>query len=149
MPPSGPTRTAREIVFLLRKLLGWTPALLRAYLAAWRGHVVLTDRHPLDAVATRPRRTPAGAAFERFLATRVVPQPDAVVVLDAPGQVLFDRKGEHTPERLEEWRAGYRDNLAGARAVPVDASGRIEDTVAGARHVVWQALARRRGWRGA
>jgi thymidylate kinase len=142
----GAVQTAREVVFLLRKLAGWTPALTRAYVAAWRGHVVLTDRHPLDAVAVRPRRTPVGGAFERFLAMRVVPTPDAVVVLDAPGQVLFDRKGEHTPERLEEWRRGYRERLCGRGVVLVDASGRIEDTIAQARSVLWQALARRRGW---
>ena len=145
-PPDGPVRAAREVVFLLRKLLRWTPALLRAALAARRGHVVLTDRHPLDAVAVRPRRTPVGSAVERFLATRVVPTPDAVVVLDAPGEVLFARKGEHSPERLELWRQGYRDRLVPRGAVLVDAGGAVPDTVAAARHVVWRALAARRGW---
>jgi thymidylate kinase len=146
--PGGAVRTAREIAFLLRKLAGWTPSLLRAEVAAWRGHVVLADRHPLDAVAVRPRRTPVAGAVERFLATRVVPKPDAVVVLDAPGEVLYRRKGEHTPERLEQWRQGYRDRLVPRGATLLDATGSIEDTVAQARHVLWQALARRRGWPG-
>ncbi len=146
--PGGAVRSAREVVFLLRKLLFWGPPLLRASVAAWRGHVVLTDRHPLDAVAVRPRRTPVGGAVERFLATRVVPTPDAVVVLDAPGEVLFARKGEHSPERLEAWRQGYRRHLGPRGASVVDASGPVEETVAQARHVVWRALAGRRGWPG-
>jgi hypothetical protein len=100
----------------------------------------------LDAVAVQPRRTPVGAAVERFLATRVVPTPDAVVVLDAPGELLFQRKGEHTPERLERWRQGYRERLVPRGATLVDAGGTIEDTVAAARHVLWRALAGRRGW---
>ncbi|SFK92081.1 hypothetical protein [Geodermatophilus ruber] len=147
-PPGshGAGRSAREVLFLLRKLAGWAPALLRASVAAWRGHVVLTDRHPLDAVAVRPRRTPVGRWVEHVLATRVVPSPDAVVVLDAPGQVLFDRKGEHTPELLEEWRQGYRRRLRRHGAVLVDAAGPVEQTTASVRHVVWTALARRRGW---
>ncbi|WP_448614593.1 hypothetical protein [Modestobacter sp. URMC 112] len=145
-PPSGPLQTAREVGFLLRKLAGWAPALLRAQTAAWRGHVVLADRHPLDAVAVQPRRTPVGSAVERFLATRVVPAPDAVVVLDAPGELLYRRKGEHTPERLERWRQGYRDRLVPRGATLVDAGGALEDTVARARHVLWEALGRRRGW---
>ena len=145
-PRTGPVQALREVVFLLRKLTGWTPALVRAEVAAWRGHVVLADRHPLDAVAVRPRRTPVGGAVERFLALHVVPTPDAVVVLDAPGELLFRRKGEHTPERLEQWRQGYRDRLVPRGATLVDATGAIEDTVARARHVVWGALGRRRSW---
>jgi thymidylate kinase len=144
--PTGALQSAREIVFLLRKLAHWSPSLFRAYVAAWRGHVVLADRHPLDAVAVRPRRTRIGQAFERLLATRVVPAPDAVVVLDAPGQVLFDRKGEHSPERLEEWRLGYRTHLVPRGAVLVDAAGPVDRTTAQARHVLWQQLSRRRGW---
>ena len=145
-PLGGPVQAVREVAFLLRKLVGWTPALLRASLAARRGHVVLADRHPLDAVAVRPRRTALGGVVERFLATRVVPTPDAVVVLDAPGETLFRRKGEHSPERLEQWRQGYRERLVPRGAVLVDASGPVAGTVAQARHVVWEALAARRGW---
>ena len=109
---------------------------------------MLFRSHLLDAVAVRPRRTRVGGAVERFLATRVVPTPDAVVVLDAPGEVLFARKAEHSPALLETWRRGYRDRLTPRGAVVVDASGPVEDTVAQARHVVWRALAARRGWPG-
>ncbi len=144
--PAGPVRSAKEVAFLVRKVVRWAPELARASVAAWRGHVVLADRHPLDAVAVRPTRTPLGARVERLLATRMVPAPDAVVVLDAPGQVLFDRKGEHSPERLEQWRRGYRERLGPRGAVFVDASGPVAETTAEARAVVWSALARRRGW---
>ncbi len=145
-PRTGFVGSAREAAFLGRKLAHWAPELARAEVAAWRGHVVLADRHPLDAIAVVPERTAVGRAVERFIALRVVPTPDAVVVLDAPGEQLFRRKGEHTPERLEEWRQGYRDRLVPRGAVLVDASGSVADTVAHARHVLWETLGRRRGW---
>ena len=146
MPDAGLLRTIHDVLFLLKKFAAWTPSLLHAELGAWRGHVVLADRHPLDAVAVRPRRTPVGSAVERFLATRITPTPDAIVVLDAPGEVLYRRKGEHSPALLERWRQGYRDQLVPRGATLLDATGAIEVIVARARHVIWEALAGRRGW---
>ena len=32
------------------------------------------------------------------------PGPDLVLVLSAPGEVMYARKGEYTPEVLEDWR---------------------------------------------
>ena len=145
-PVSGLRHTAGEVWFLLRRLGRWLPPLTRAMVASWQGHVVLTDRHPLDALAVRPPRTPLAAAFERFIATHLVPAPDAIVVLDAPGEALFARKGEHDPQRLEQWRQGYRDRLVPRGATLVDATGAVEDTVAECRRVIWQALSDRRGW---
>jgi hypothetical protein len=30
-----------------------------------------------------------------------------VLVLDAPGKVMYERKGAYTPEQLEDWRQRY------------------------------------------
>jgi thymidylate kinase len=53
----------------------------------------------------------------------VCPPPDVVVVLDAPGEVMFARKGEHSVEILEERRQRYLD-MAGRlpQSVVVDAT---------------------------
>ncbi len=146
---SEPTRQkpfrVREIAFLLRKWARTWPTLLRTYRAAWRGHVVLLDRHPLDAMAVRPTRTRWGARLEQLLATRLTPRPDAVIVLDAPGDVLFARKGEHSPELLEQWRRGYL-SLDQPHTSVIDATESPEAVVAAAHDVVWAALSRRRGW---
>lgn len=135
----------RELAFLTRKWLRTLPTFGRTYRAAWRGHVVLLDRHPLDALAVQPRRTLWGARWERALAHRLSPRPDAVVVLDAPGTVLFARKGEHDPELLERWRQGYR-GLAGDDVHVVDATRPPEEVVADVTRLVWRELARRRRW---
>ena len=142
-----PRVRARELAFLTRKWLRTLPTFYRAYRAAWRGHVVLLDRHPLDALAVLPRRTRWGSRWERMLAQRLTPRPDAIVVLDAPGTVLFARKGEHDPELLERWRQGYL-RLQGPDVHVVDATRPAADVVAEATRLVWRELARRRRWSG-
>ena len=144
-PPPAQRVRLRELAFLGRKWLRTVPTVATVYAAAWRGHVVLLDRHPIDAVAVRPRRTLWGARFERLLVTRLTPAPDALIVLDAPGAVLFARKGEHSPEALDAWRVGYR-RLPGA--VLVDATRSPEEVVDEVSRHVWRQLAVRRGWTG-
>lgn len=79
----------------------------------WRGNVVLLDRHFLfdfytsDAARGKGRR-PLSRRIHGFCLTRFYPRPDLVVLLDAPGEVLYARKGEWTPERLEKRRREFR-----------------------------------------
>jgi thymidylate kinase len=71
------------------------------------------------------------------------------VVLDAPGAVLFARKGEHSPGLLETWRQGYLDLERADLATDVhvvDATRPPEAVVAEVSRLVWRQLARRRGW---
>src|SRR5258706_11472742 len=85
-----------------RQLLSWS------YQA--QGYIVLYDRHflfdfSLDGVDSDVW------AFERRLhrwfLTRLYPRPSLVVYLDAPAEVLFARKGEKTPEELENRRQAF------------------------------------------
>jgi thymidylate kinase len=83
----------------------------RTTLAAFhrqRGRLVLFDRYTYDALL-RPGRRSFRARLSYFLLAKVCPPPDVVVVLDAPGEVMFTRKGEHTVEILEERRQRYLD----------------------------------------
>jgi hypothetical protein len=60
--------------------------------------------------------------------TRLYPAPDLVICLDAPGQVLFDRKGEGTVLELERRRRGYlRMGERFARFERVDATLPFEE----------------------
>lgn len=148
--PSGTSprpNPVREAAFLLRKAVPLHARLLAAHAAAWRGHVVLCDRHPSEVLAVRPDRTPTGARLERLLLARLVPPPDRVVVLDAPGAVLHARKGEHDPETLERWRQGYLRAFV-PPGVVVDTSGPLQDSVQALLEVLWQELAARNGWSG-
>jgi thymidylate kinase len=73
-----------------------------------RGRIVIFDRYVYDAevdaaVEGRDRREQRLLRWIR----RRFPAPDLVLVLDAPGEVLFTRKGEHDVERLECLRGAY------------------------------------------
>jgi thymidylate kinase len=147
--PSGPARPVplwREVAGVARGATRAWGTLLRAYAAAWRGDVVLCDRHPIEVLAVRPRRSRAAAALERLLVRRLTPQPDAIIILDAPGAVLFRRKEEHSVDLLERWRRRYAEVFEPRGAVTISTMGRKDATVHQASDVVWAALRDRRGW---
>lgn len=145
-PPAEPIPGWREVAGVLKGAVGTWWTLFRAYSAAWRGHIVLCDRHPIEVLAVRPRRTRVGAATERLLVASLMPKPDAIVVLDAPGEVLYRRKQEHSIERLEEWRHRYAEAFGPMGAVTISTTGPRRLAVDRASEVVWKALGKRRGW---
>jgi len=76
-----------------------------------RGYLIVYDRHYLydflaSDAASRPRRGMADRAHGRLL-RRFYPRADLVVYLDAPAELLYARKGEHTTESLERRRRRY------------------------------------------
>jgi thymidylate kinase len=133
----------RESVFVLRKHARMSWALWRGYVAAWRGHVVLCDRHPLEALAIRPDRPPLAQRLERVLAERLVPRPDAIVLLDAPVDVLRARKQEQPPELLQLWRDRYRETFSDSATV-VSTAGSLQETVSEVAALLWLAFVARR-----
>jgi thymidylate kinase len=71
-----------------------------------KGRIVVFDRYVYDSwLANRPNGI--WKRFRRALLQLGWPNPDLVVVLDAPAQVLYARKQEHTLEWLERQRQGY------------------------------------------
>lgn len=71
-----------------------------------RGKVVVFDRYVYDSWIAKPATTWAKRARRKFLQAGW-PSPDLVLLLDAPGELLFRRKGEHSPEWLEQQRQAY------------------------------------------
>jgi thymidylate kinase len=140
----GKFGAVRECLFLARRGLRHLRLLLRGYALAWQGHIVLCDRHPVEVLAVRPPRTPVGALVERVIARRLMPWPDAMIVLDAPAARLLDRKGEHSLEVLERWRRAYLD-VFGGRAAIISTDGPVETSVADALAVVRGARPTRAG----
>ena len=136
----------RECAFVLRRALRFWRILFRGYLVAWSGHIVLCDRHPIEALAIRPRATRAAAALERFVFGRLMPWPDTVAILDAPGEVLFARKGEHDAQLLERHRRRYRDTFVPRGARLISTVNGVEATVNEVSAMVWAALQDRRRW---
>ena len=136
----------RECVFVTYRAIRFWWILLRGYLAAWSGHIVLCDRHPIEALAIRPRITRSGAKLERILFGRLMPWPDAVIVLDAPGSVLYARKHENSSALLEQQRQRYRDTFVPRGARLISSLDDVDTTVAEVSSIVWNALTTRRRW---
>jgi thymidylate kinase len=132
---------ARLVVRLLR--LGW-----RSVQVAWhrgRGRVVLLDRFtydvllPSDDLDRRGRITVA-------LIRRLGAEPDLVLVLDAPAEVMYARKGEQGIEELERRRLTYLEiTRAHPDCVVIDAARPAAQVLIEAEGAIWHALRRR--WR--
>jgi thymidylate kinase len=146
----SPTRARRLPVAALRRLITRVHLLLdQAYRvgvgmrARRRGRTVIFDRYLYDAevdAAVEDR----GAGERQVLRwiRRRFPAPDLLVVLDAPGEVLFDRKGEHDIERLDRLRRAYADI---ARDVPAAAVIDVRQDAAAVLSEAVTAIERCRG----
>jgi thymidylate kinase len=123
--------------------VGW----LRGAYHRRRGRLVLFDRYAYDAVLpTRFQYTRLGKA-RRWLLAHACPPPELVVLLDAPGDVLYQRKGEKSAALLEKQRLAYRALLARLpRTVIVDASRDAEQVRLEVIRLIWDEYARR--WNG-
>jgi thymidylate kinase len=100
-----------------------------------RGFIVLFDRHfLLDYWHTDVAQAAAQRSLKRrvhgFLLQRVLREPDLVICLDAPGDVVWRRKGELTPEILERRRGQYRELATRVRHFAViDAARPLEQVL--------------------
>lgn len=86
-------------------------------LIAWyqqrRGRMVVFDRHfyldyhAYDVAARHRRDQPLARRLHGLMLDRLYPKPDLVVMLDAPAELLLERKGEGTVESIERRRREY------------------------------------------
>ncbi len=145
-PPRGLIASWVKLVFyVLDYWLGYVghlaPLLAKGFLVVW-------DRHLLD-VAVDPARVRYGGGMAALrLAVRLIPQPDAIVVLDVPRDVAFSRKQEVSAGEFDRQRARYR-RLAESRAngVVIDASGSPDLVSAEVLSAVLRIMADSRRWR--
>ena len=141
-PVAGEARRARGALRLRRVITRVHLLLDQAYRvgvgmrARRRGRTVIFDRYVYDAEvdAAVVGRDGREQRLLRWIRRRF-PAPDLVVVLDAPGDVLFARKGEHDVERLERLRRAYAAVAQDVPAVAVidvrqDAAAVLSDAVA-------------------
>jgi thymidylate kinase len=123
----------------------------RQLVSAWyqlRGYVVLYDRHFLFDYAPEimaGERETLEQRVHRWSLTYCYPRPDLVIFLDAPGEVLFARKGELSPKELERRRQAFlRQGERLTNFVRVDATSpldQVHDEVLG--HVLRASGGRR------
>ena len=119
-PRRGPSPRGARLAFRIgAQLARWC----RAQALRLRGRLVIFDRYAYDALL--PARWPLGprGRLRRWLLGHACPAPQLIVVLDAPGELLHARTGEHGPAVLEAERRAYLRLARGwPRAIVVDAT---------------------------
>jgi len=107
-----------------------------------RGDIVLFDRHYFSDyyaydIANRRGGLPLARRLHGFVLQHIYPRPDLVIYLDAPAEVLYERKGEGTLVALERRRKEYLQirNLV-KHFVVVDASQPLDDVVRAVTEVI-------------
>ena len=92
--------------FARRLFRQWGRYLIARYHLA-RRRLVVFDRYTYDAMLPAPRPLNPLKRWRRWLLAHACPPPDLVILLDAPGEMLYARKGEHSPQFLETQRQNY------------------------------------------
>lgn len=122
-------RTLNRLVdFMYRQLVSWRHQR--------QGYVVVYDRHLVfetagSASVSGARKRKLLARIQHWLLSNIYPQPDLVIFLDAPAEVLYERKGEATLEYLERRRrAIIEQGKQVANFVRVDASRSFDQVLA-------------------
>jgi thymidylate kinase len=117
--------------------------LVRSAQARWqraRGRVVLLDRFTYDVLLPSPGLDWRGRVTVA-LVRRVGAEPQLVLVLDAPAEVMFARKGEQGIEELKRRRASY---LEVVRSRPdsavIDATQPPQAVREQAQQLIWARL---------
>jgi thymidylate kinase len=121
---------------------------LRGLYHACRGRLVVFDRYIYDAEVPTPYPLTRWGRMARWMVGRACPGPDLVLILDAPGAVMHERKGEYTAEMLEEWRQrflGVQQRVR--RAAVLDTTQAPEAVRAEAMRQIWRCYAERWGRR--
>jgi thymidylate kinase len=116
----------------------------QAWFHRTRGRIVLLDRFTYDVLLPSADLDYRGRVTA-WLVRRICAEPQLVVVLNAPAEVMWARKGEQGVEELERRRLTYLE-IARTRAdsVVLDARKPVDDVRATAERAVWERL--RRHW---
>jgi thymidylate kinase len=109
-----------------------------------RGRLVVFDRYTYDALVPNRFRHGMRGRARRWILAHSCPPPDLVVLLDAPSDVLYSRKGEHDLVLLERQREAYRALLRRLpRSVVVNASDDLERVRPEVTAAIWREYVRR------
>lgn len=119
------SRGSQPFVRILKSLNTIIEQVVRYRLGAYhrkRGRLVIFDRYITSSLGDERGSGPIHKRARRWIMRQLCPAPDMVIYLDAPAEVLYQRKGEHSPEILEQQRQHYLRLLRGLpQSVVVDA----------------------------
>jgi thymidylate kinase len=135
----------------LRRILGARLAVRLATLVAKAivigaerrlGRLVVLDRYTAD-VDLPSADLDLKGRISAALVRRTNAEPDLILLLDGPAELMYERKGEHGVPELQAWRDAYR--AMGERfpqMVVVDASLPVDEVRREATKLVWDAYVR-------
>jgi thymidylate kinase len=107
-----------------------------------RGRLVVFDRYAAGSLMAGQPGGTARTRLRHWMLQKLCPPPDMVVYLDAPAEVLYQRKQEHSPESLECQRQRYLRILDGvAQTVIVDARNEPEHVRRRVAALIWRRYA--------
>ena len=124
--------------FFSRLLRMWGNYLAAHYHLARRRSVIF-DRYPYDSLLAPRQKKKGIQKIRHWLLTHPMPAPDLVILLDAPGETLFARKGEHNADFLEQQRQSYlklRNKIP--HLLVIDATRDIERVCSHVTSLVWR-----------
>jgi thymidylate kinase len=117
---------------------------LRGLALAGAGKLVIFDRYIYDAEVPTPYHLGPAARLARWIDGHACPGPDVTILLDAPGEVMFRRKGEYDGATLEHWRQRF---LGVRRRVPhlevVDTTRSADEVLRDVTARIWRRYAHR------
>ena len=126
-----------------RLLLLWA-RFLRSQWDKAVGRLVVFDRYTYDAYLPQGKGVTWPYRLTRWLHARACPSPDLVLILDAPGTVMYERKREQDPVGLENQRQYYLQLQQWLpRVQVVDATQTLDQVQAEVLSRIWNLYASR------
>lgn len=126
----SPRGTLSSLLKLAWLWANWWGGWWRELRQASRHGVVLFDRYHGDLIVDPRRYRYGGPLWAARAASRLMPQPDLILFLDAEPAVLLSRKQEVSFEALENSRKKYLELMNdGRRCLVMDASRPLKEVV--------------------
>lgn len=144
---SGTSKTAppawREVAGAAWWVVRSYVRLLRVHIRARKGVLVLCDRHPIEAGFLGGSQNGMARWMKRTASVHLFPRPDRLVLLTADGQLLFARKREHDPEKLDLMTERFRAMIELMGGDEIDAARPIDDVLSLVERIVYDRVAAR------
>jgi len=141
-PPRGLVASIAKVFFLIADYcIGYISKLAPAMR---RSDLIIFDRYIYDLLVDSKRVRYGGPLWLLRFAARIVPQPDLVILLDAPPDVVWSRKQEVTFDEVVRQRSAYLQVAGNLRStVVVDASQSLGDVIHDVDSAILEYFARR------
>lgn len=138
-PPNGPLVSTLRLLYLT--FSSWVSEFAWARHQLSKNAIIVGDRHLVDVVVDPLRFRYGGSRRIGHWLSRLAPQPDLFILLNAPPEVLQQRKQEVPFAETARQVVAYRELAESMNNVHVvDASQSVDDVVAEINHIILDFL---------